>query len=67
MKKIASQIKSNVIISDSDLEALSNMDMDNFADLIGEDFVEQLKEIKENSGRYVWVKILRYVQISTCA
>lgn len=28
------------------------MEMDNFADLIGEDFVEQLKEIKENSGRY---------------
>lgn len=51
MKKIATQIKSNVVISDSDLEALSNMDMDNFADLIGEDFVEQLKEIKENSGR----------------
>lgn len=44
-------MKSNVILSDNDLELLSNMDVDNVADLIGEDFVEQLKEIKENSDR----------------
>lgn len=44
-------MKSNVILSDNDLELLSNMDVDNVADLIGEDLVEQLKEIKENSDR----------------
>lgn len=44
-------MKTNVILSDNDLELLSNMDVDNVADLIGEDLVEQLKEIKENSDR----------------
>lgn len=44
-------MKTNVVLSDNDLELLSNMDVDNVADLIGEDLVEQLKEIKENSDR----------------
>jgi hypothetical protein len=51
MKKLVGQMKTNVILSDNDLELLSNMDVDNVADLIGEDLVEQLKEIKENSDR----------------
>jgi hypothetical protein len=51
LKKLVGHMKSNVVLSDNDLELLSNMDMDNVADLVGEDFMEQLKEIKENSGR----------------
>lgn len=51
LKKLVGHMKSNVVLSDNDLELLSNMDMDNVADLVGEDFMEQLNQIKENSGR----------------
>lgn len=51
IKKLVGHMKTSVVLSDNELELLSNMDMDNVADLVGEDFMEQLKEIKENSGR----------------
>jgi hypothetical protein len=52
LKKLVGQMKSNLcnisILSDNDLELLSNFDSNEVADITGRDFVEQLKE---TSGR----------------
>lgn len=52
LKKLVGQMKSNLcnisILSEPDLELLSNMDPNEVADITGRDFVEQLKE---TSGR----------------
>lgn len=52
LKKLVGQMKTNLcnisILSEPDLELLSNMDPNSVADITGRDFVEQLKE---TSGR----------------
>ena len=52
LKKLVGQMKTNLcnisILSEPDLELLSNMDPNHVADITGRDFVEQLKE---TSGR----------------
>ncbi|XP_052873316.1 DNA fragmentation factor subunit alpha [Anopheles cruzii] len=57
LKKLVSHMKTNVcnvsVLSEPDLELLSNMDPNSFADITGKDFVEQLKEA---SGRILYEK-----------
>ena len=52
LKKLVGQMKTNLcnisILSEPDLELLSNMDPNSVADITGRDFVDQLKE---TSGR----------------
>lgn len=52
LKQLVGQMKTNLcnisILSEPDLELLSNMDPNSVADITGRDFVEQLKE---TSGR----------------
>ena len=52
LKKLVGQLKTNLcnvsILSEPDLELLSNMDPNSVADITGKEFVEQLKEA---SGR----------------
>lgn len=52
LKKLVGQMKTNLcnisILSEPDLELLSNMDPNSVADITGRDFMEQLKE---TSGR----------------
>lgn len=52
LKKIVGQLKNNLcnvsVLSEPDLELLSNMDPNSLADITGKDFMEQLKEA---SGR----------------
>lgn len=52
LKKLVGQLKSNLysvsVLSEPELELLSNMDPNSVADITGKDFIEQLKE---TSGR----------------
>lgn len=52
LQKLVGQLKSNLysvsVLSEADLELLSNMDPNSVADITGKDFIEQLKE---TSGR----------------
>lgn len=52
LKKIVSQLKNNLynvaVLSEPDLEMITNMDPNSVADITGKDFIEQLKEV---SGR----------------
>lgn len=52
LKKLVGKMKTNLcnisILSEPDLELLSNMDPNSVADITGRDFVEQLKDV---SGR----------------
>lgn len=52
LKKIVSQLKNNLynvaVLSEPDLELITNMDPDSVADITGKDFIEQLIEV---SGR----------------
>lgn len=54
LKKIVGQLKNNVcnvsVLSDPDLEMLSNMDPNSFTDITGKDFMEQLKEVSGRLG-----------------
>lgn len=54
LKKIVGQLKNNVcnvsVLSDPDLEMLSNMDPNSFTDITGKDFIEQLKEVSGRLG-----------------
>lgn len=55
LKKIVGQLKNNLcnvsVLSDPDLEMLSNMDPNSLADITGKDFMEQLKEVSGRSDR----------------
>lgn len=57
LKKLVAQMKSNLcnvsVLSEPDLELLSNMDPNSVADITGRDFIEQLKEA---SGRILHEK-----------
>uniref|UniRef100_A0A182MRF9 Uncharacterized protein n=1 Tax=Anopheles culicifacies TaxID=139723 RepID=A0A182MRF9_9DIPT len=57
MKKLVAQMKTNLcnvsVLSEPDLELLSNMDPNSVADITGKDFIEQLKEA---SGRILHEK-----------
>lgn len=57
LKKIVSQLKNNLcnvsVLSEPDLEMITNMDPNSVADITGKDFIEQLKEV---SGRLGWGK-----------
>lgn len=52
LKKIVGQLKNNLynvsVLSEPDLEMITNMDPNSVADITGKDFIEQLKEV---SGR----------------
>lgn len=52
LKKLVAQMKSNLcnvsVLSEPDLELLSNMDPNSVADITGRDFIEQLKEASES-------------------
>lgn len=52
LKKIISQLKNNLhnlsVLSEPDLEMLTNMDPNSVVDITGKDFIDQLKEV---SGR----------------
>lgn len=52
MKKLVGQLKNNIysvsVLTEPDLELLSNMDPNSVTDITGKDFIEQ---IKETSGR----------------
>jgi DNA fragmentation factor, 45 kD, alpha subunit len=52
LKNLVGQLKTNMcnisLMSENDLEVLSNMDPNSVADITGKDFIEQLKEA---SGR----------------
>lgn len=52
LQKLVGQLRSNLysvsVLSEADLEMLSNMDPNSVADITGKDFIEQLKE---TSGR----------------
>lgn len=54
LKKIVGQLRNNIcnvsVLSDPDLEMLSNMDPTNMADITGIDFIEQLKEVSGRLG-----------------
>lgn len=55
LKKIVGQLRNNLcnvsVLSDPDLEMLSNMDPNSLADITGKEFMEQLKEVSGRSGR----------------
>lgn len=55
LKEIVGQLKNNLynvaVLSDDDLELLSNMDPNSLADITGKDFMEQLKEVSGRSDR----------------
>ncbi|XP_050095108.1 DNA fragmentation factor subunit alpha-like isoform X1 [Anopheles aquasalis] len=57
LKKLVAQMKTNLcnvsVLSEPDLELLSNMDPNSVADITGKDFIEQLKEA---SGRILYEK-----------
>uniref|UniRef100_A0A182SCB7 CIDE-N domain-containing protein n=1 Tax=Anopheles maculatus TaxID=74869 RepID=A0A182SCB7_9DIPT len=57
LKKLVAQMKTNLcnvsVLSEPDLELLSNMDPNSVADITGKDFIEQLKEA---SGRILHEK-----------
>ncbi|XP_055703149.1 DNA fragmentation factor subunit alpha [Phlebotomus papatasi] len=57
LKKLVGQLKNNLcsvsVLSEPDLELLSNMDPNSLADITGKDFIEQLKEA---SGRLLHEK-----------
>lgn len=52
LKKLVGQLKNNLynvsVLSEPDLEMITNMDPNSVADITGKDFIEQLKEV---SGR----------------
>lgn len=54
LKKIVSQLKNNLynvsVLSEPDLEMLTNMDPNSVADITGKDFIEQLKEVSGRLG-----------------
>lgn len=54
LKKLVAQMKSNLcnvsVLSEPDLELLSNMDPNSVADITGRDFIEQLKEASGRLG-----------------
>lgn len=55
LKEIVGQLKNNLynvaVLSDDDLELLSNMDPNSLADITGKDFMEQLKDVSGRSDR----------------
>uniref|UniRef100_A0A1B0CNR3 Uncharacterized protein n=2 Tax=Lutzomyia longipalpis TaxID=7200 RepID=A0A1B0CNR3_LUTLO len=57
LKKLVGQLRNNLcsvsVLSEPDLELLSNMDPNSLADITGKDFIEQLKEA---SGRLLHEK-----------
>ncbi|CRK89211.1 CLUMA_CG002970, isoform A [Clunio marinus] len=70
LKKLVGQMKSNLcnisILSEPDLELLSNMDPNSVADITGRDFVEQLKEtsgriLTEKRDAYDAVELLKLI------
>lgn len=54
LKKLVGQLKNNLcsvsVLSEPDLELLSNMDPNSLADITGKDFIEQLKEASGRLG-----------------
>lgn len=54
LKKLVEQMRGNIgnvsVLSDPDLELLSNMDPNHVADVTGKDFIEQLKEASGRLG-----------------
>lgn len=54
LKKIVSQLKNNLynvsVLSEPDLEMITNMDPNSVADITGKDFIEQLKEVSGRLG-----------------
>lgn len=54
LKKIVSQLKDNMynvsVLSEPDLEMITNMDPNSVADITGKDFIEQLKEVSGRLG-----------------
>lgn len=54
LKNLFGQLKQNLrnvsVLSDPDLEMLSNMDPNSFADITGKDFVEQIKDVSGRLG-----------------
>ena len=54
LKKIVGQLKSNLynvsVLSEPDLEMITNMDPNSVADITGKDFIEQLKEVSGRLG-----------------
>lgn len=52
LKKIVSQLKNNLynvsVLSEPDLEMITNMDPNSVADITGKDFIEQLKEVSDS-------------------
>lgn len=54
LKKLVAQMKTNLcnvsVLSEPDLELLSNMDPNSVADITGKDFIEQLKEASGRLG-----------------
>ncbi|XP_070502230.1 DNA fragmentation factor subunit alpha-like isoform X1 [Chironomus tepperi] len=70
LKKLVGQMKSNLcnisILSEPDLELLSNMDPNEVADITGRDFVEQLKEtsgrlLNEKRDAYDAIELLKLI------
>lgn len=68
LKKIVGQLRNNIcnvsVLSDPDLEMLSNMDPTNMADITGIDFIEQLKEVSGRLGGetgYFLGSLLKYI------
>lgn len=60
LKKLVGQLKNNLcsvsVLSEPDLEMLSNMDPNSVADIVGKDFIEQLKE---TTGRLLPLPLFR--------
>lgn len=54
LKKIVGQLKNNLynvsVLSEPDLEMITNMDPNSVADITGKDFIEQLKEVSGRLG-----------------
>lgn len=54
LKKIVSQLKNNLynvsVLSEPDLEMITNMDPNSVADITGKDFIEQLKDVSGRLG-----------------
>lgn len=54
LKKLVGQLKNNLcnvsVLSEPDLELLSNMDPNSLTDITGKDFIEQLKEASGRLG-----------------
>lgn len=66
LKKIVGQLKNNLynvsVLSEPDLEMITNMDPNSVADITGKDFIEQLKEVSGRLGETD--RILAYLHIS---